>query len=69
MGGNICYIKTKEAAALLGLSHRTLESYRSRGGGSGLLQLRQRGALSAVRYREVGVNAAKELDLQRRAAE
>ena len=33
MDGNICYIKTKEAAALLGLSHRTLESYRSRGGG------------------------------------
>ena len=33
MDGNICYIKTKEAAAQLGLSYRTLESYRSRGGG------------------------------------
>ena len=33
MDGDICYIKTKEAAALLGLSHRTLETYRWRGGG------------------------------------
>ena len=33
MVGDIRYIKTKEAAALLGLSHRTLETYRWRGGG------------------------------------
>ena len=33
MDGNICYMKTKEAAALLGLSPRTLETYRWRGGG------------------------------------
>ena len=33
MEGDICYIKTKEAAALLGLSPRTLETYRWRGGG------------------------------------
>ena len=33
MDGDIRYIKTKEAAALVGLSHRTLETYRSRGGG------------------------------------
>ncbi len=33
MEGDICYMKTKEAAALLGLSPRTLETYRWRGGG------------------------------------
>ena len=33
MDGDICYMKTKEAAALLGLSPRTLETYRWRGGG------------------------------------
>ena len=33
MDGDICYVKTKEAAALLGLSPRTLETYRWRGGG------------------------------------
>ena len=33
MDGNTGYVKTKEAAALVGLSHRTLETYRSRGGG------------------------------------
>ena len=33
MDGNTGYIKTKEAAALVGLSHRTLETYRSKGGG------------------------------------
>ena len=33
MDGDICYMKTKEAAALLSLSPRTLETYRWRGGG------------------------------------
>ncbi len=33
MEGDIRYIKTREAAALLGLSPRTLETYRWRGGG------------------------------------
>ena len=33
MDGDICYMKTKEAATLLGLSPRTLETYRWRGGG------------------------------------
>ena len=33
MDGDIRYMKTKEAAALLGLSPRTLETYRWRGGG------------------------------------
>ena len=33
MDGDIRYMKTREAAALLGLSPRTLETYRWRGGG------------------------------------
>ena len=33
MGGDIRYMKTREVAALLGLSPRTLETYRWRGGG------------------------------------
>ena len=33
MDSETVYLKTKEAAALLGLSPRTLETYRLRGGG------------------------------------
>ena len=33
MNDNICFIKTAQVASIVGLSERTLESYRSRGGG------------------------------------
>lgn len=33
MDGETIYLKTRQAAALLGLSPRTLESYRCKGGG------------------------------------
>ena len=33
MNDNICFIKTAQVASIVGLSPRTLESYRTRGGG------------------------------------
>ena len=60
------YLNTREAAAWLGLSPRTLDRYRVSGEGTGVPPVRVPGAVPARRPRGMGLGAQAGLDIGRR---